>query len=292
MGRDENAADVGPKKGSAPVDPTLYDREYFLAECEGFQEFIASRGQVISRRLATALEMADIHPGMRVLDIGCGRAESLVWLSRQAATAWGVDYSSQALRIAKGTIRASGRGVESRCLALSGDAKNLPFLADSFDRVLMIDIVEHLHPWELHVALQEAHRVLKPTGRLVVHTAPNRWYYRFGYPLFRLFERLRGIELPRDPKERFRCHHHVHVNEQSVVSLRRTLIRAGFRSRVRLDDTQRRWRTKGRLGLLAGWVATHVYPFKWAFCGDIFAVARKRKTTLTSGETPACGVCV
>ena len=62
----------------------------------------------------------------------------------------------------------------------------------TFDRVLMFDIVEHLHPWELHQALLQAHRVLSPQGRLIVHTAPNRWYDQFAYPVVRLARRLMG----------------------------------------------------------------------------------------------------
>jgi len=184
-----------------------------------------------------------------------------------------LDYSGEALRIAKGMIATETCEVESKCLLLSANAEHLPFPSQSLDRVLMLDIVEHLHPWELSIALQQAHRVLKPTGKLIVHTAPNRWYYRFGYPLFRLFQYLRGIRLPQDPRDRFRCHHHVHVNEQSLVSLWRNLGHAGFQSRLWVDDTQARWREQGRLGRLAGWIVTHLYPFKWIFCGDIFAVA-------------------
>jgi cyclopropane fatty-acyl-phospholipid synthase-like methyltransferase len=273
MGSPEKAMERTSGGHSAPVNSALYDEAYFLSECEGYEEFIASGGQLLSRRLVTALDSAEVEPGMRVLDVGCGRGESLVWLSRQGAMAWGLDYSSEALRIAKGLIATGICEVESKGLLLSANAEHLPFPTQSLDRVLMLDIVEHLHPWELSVALQEAHRVLKPRGKLIVHTAPNRWYYRFGYPLFRLFQYLRGVKLPQDPKDRFRCHRHVHVNEQSLVSLRRNLGRAGFRSRLWVDDTQARWREQGRLGRLAGWIVTRLYPFKWIFCGDIFAVA-------------------
>ena len=92
---------------SEPVDSACYDQEYFLRECEGYEQFKASSGQLLSRRLCAALARAHVRPGMRVLDIGCGRGESLVWLSRQGAMAWGVDYSSDALRIARRTLRPS-----------------------------------------------------------------------------------------------------------------------------------------------------------------------------------------
>jgi len=40
----------------------------------------------------------------------------------------------------------------------------LPFEPGTFDRVLMLDVVEHLYPAELAEALREARRVLKPGG--------------------------------------------------------------------------------------------------------------------------------
>jgi hypothetical protein len=42
-----------------------------------------------------------------------------------------------------------------------------------------------LHPWELHEAMLEVRRVLKPDGRFIIHTAPNVWYDRYAYPVVR-----------------------------------------------------------------------------------------------------------
>ena len=294
-----------------PVDASLYDADYFLTECEGYQEFAASGGHVLSGRLATALSHADVQPGMRVLDVGCGRGESLIWLMEREVEVWGLDYATDALRLAKTAVGAApvgagwstypvgagwstypvgagwstydqsartGHSTQGSFGLFAANARRLPFLSSSFDRVLMLDIIEHLLPWELQQALQEAHRVLKEDGKLVVHTAPNLWYYRFGYPLFRAFQRLRGVQLPPNPRQRFRSHQHVHVNEQSPRSLAQALRNAGFRPRIWLTDTQRRWAQQGRLSYVLGWLATHCYPLKWVFCGDILAVASRVKT--------------
>jgi SAM-dependent methyltransferase len=50
-----------------------------------------------------------------------------------------------------------------------GDAHALPFRDDSFDRIIALNVFEHLH--DPHVAAHEIYRVLKPGGRAVVHTA-------------------------------------------------------------------------------------------------------------------------
>ena len=259
-----------------PVDAAFYDVTYFLGECEGYQEFITYGGRTLSNRLATALRYADVRPGMRVLDIGCGRGEVLVWLRRQGAEAWGLDYAPDALRLTITTLAGADPGqTQSNVRVLAANARHLPFYPESFDHVLMLDIVEHLHPWELDLALREVWRVLKWDGKLLVHTAPNRWYYQFGYPLFRTFERLRGISLPKDPRQRFRSHQYVHVNEQSPRSLARSLQQAGFQPQIWLADTQRRWADQGRLTYMLGWLVTHCPPCTWIFCGDILGVAHK-----------------
>ena len=56
----------------------------------------------------------------------------------------------------------------------------------------MFDVVEHLYPWELNQALNEAHRLLTLTGKLIIHTAPNRWYDQFAYPNRASVRRLMG----------------------------------------------------------------------------------------------------
>ena len=258
-----------PDRQSIPVDSTAYDRAYFCHDCEGSEEFVATAGRLPSRRLLEALAALRVKPGMRVLDAGCGRGESLVWLASRQVEAWGLDYASAALQLAHSALGHASPGWEVPPRLLAANVRQLPFASQSFERVLMLDVVEHLHPWELAVALREAWRVLRPGGKLLVHTAPNLWYYHYGYPLYRLFQRMRGVDLPVDPRDRFRYHRHVHVNEQTPLMLRRALREAGFRPHVWLADIQQRWAGQGRLACVLGWLAIHVYPLRWVFCGDI-----------------------
>ena len=103
----------------------------------------------------------------------------------------------------------------------------------------MLDVVEHLHPWQLELALREVRRVLRPDGWLVVHTVPNRWALQYGYPLLRLVR----PSLPRNPRTAYE--RQVHVNEQDPLGLWRLLRRCGFASRVWLENLtveQAAWR--------------------------------------------------
>ncbi|MEJ2745858.1 MAG: hypothetical protein P8123_09280, partial [bacterium] len=74
----------------------------------------------------------------------------------------------------------------------------------------MLDIVEHLYEHELKKVLLEVRRVLKPDGRVIVHTSPNKFLM---YPV-RVCARLLRASLRSD---------RYHVNEQSIFSLSKVL---------------------------------------------------------------------
>jgi SAM-dependent methyltransferase len=257
-----------------PVCPDRYDEAYFLNACEGYAEFVASVGRLLSRRLGQAFEVATVTPGMRVLDVGCGRGEILHHCARLGARAYGVDYAPTALRIAR-RIAVADEEARGTVDMAQANARQLPFPAHSFDRVLMFDLVEHLHPWELDQSLAEARRVLRPNGRLIIHTAPNIWYDRYAYPLVRLVRTLmgQGTHYPKDPRAIIPANLDVHVNEQSALSLRRVLGRAGFRAHVWLDTPPQN-RQEGWMFRIARYVLFNWPPFRWFFEREVFAVAR------------------
>ena len=82
------------KKKSLPS--TLYTEEYFLTACEGYDVFIESEGQHLSRRLQDAFAVAEVNSGMRVLDVGCGRGEIISHCMRLGVEVYGIDYAEVA----------------------------------------------------------------------------------------------------------------------------------------------------------------------------------------------------
>jgi ubiquinone/menaquinone biosynthesis C-methylase UbiE len=260
-----------------PVPSNRYDEVYFRTACEGYDEFNASEGEQLSRRLASAFALAEVSAGMRVLDVGCGRGEILRHAARLGADAIGIDYAEVAVRMSRQVIEPLEGVAPGKVAVGLADAKKLPFRDQSFDRVLMFDVVEHLHPWELDHALAEVRRVLKPDGRFIVHTAPNVWYDRYAYPLVRRIRSLmgQGAAYPKNPREFLvAVNEHVHVNEQSMWSLRRTLNRAGFVGKVWLESPPQNWK-KGGMERLR-YLAFHTAPLRWFFEREVFAVMRLR----------------
>lgn len=259
------------------VASELYDEAYFLHACEGFDEFKSTEGAELSRRLAAAWRVAGIAPGMATLDIGCGRGEILRHVAAMGARAFGVDYAQTAVRLS----RRVGDVMEARGYPVGvyqADAKHLPFGDAGFDRVLMLDIVEHLFPEELDLALAEAFRLLRLGGKLIVHTAPNVWYDRYAYPLVRGIRRLmgQGDAYPSNPREFLVPENAlVHVNEQSMCSLRRGMHRAGFRSLQVWLSSPPQARAESRFLSSSRKVLFGVPPFRWFFEREIFAVGEK-----------------
>ncbi|HTY09057.1 MAG TPA: class I SAM-dependent methyltransferase [Candidatus Edwardsbacteria bacterium] len=227
-----------PQRASAnaPVRPERYTEEYFRTCCGGqagsdYQRFIASGGSAIPDRLEIPIRLAGDLTGQCVLDVGTGRGEVAAVARARGAWSAGCDYAGASLAIARETLRA----VSGSSGALSrNDVKRLPFRTGSFDAVFLLDVAEHLHPWELRQCLAEASRVLRPGGRLIIHTNPNKWY-RVGLNLLRYRQALRDGVFPRPLWRRFEedeMTRAVHVNHQSVWSLWNGLRLAGLRPRV------------------------------------------------------------
>ena len=136
------------------VPPEVYTREYYLNVCEGNLEFVDSRGRVLSDRLEDAMKTLSPVPGERILDVGCGRGEVVTASARTGAQVVGVDYAPDALLLSKETLSESGQDDAAKVALLLSNAKFLPFRDNSFDKVVMLDLVEHLYPNELDLVLQ------------------------------------------------------------------------------------------------------------------------------------------
>lgn len=95
-----------------------------------------------------------------IVELFCGRGNGLVALHRWGFTRIeGVDLSASLL--------AQYRG-PARCHV--GDCRALPFDDDSKDIVIIQGGLHHLHnlPHDLDQCLREIHRVLKPSGKVVI----------------------------------------------------------------------------------------------------------------------------
>jgi SAM-dependent methyltransferase len=82
-------------------------------------------------------EALDLRSGMRVLDLGCGRASSSIFLHREfGLQVWATDLWISA---AENSQRIRDAGAGSGVFPLHADARSLPFAPDFFDAIVCID---------------------------------------------------------------------------------------------------------------------------------------------------------
>jgi ubiquinone/menaquinone biosynthesis C-methylase UbiE len=126
------------------------------------------------RILPDLLELP-LQPSMKVLEIGCGSGNRLVWLKENLALECsGIDPSAQAIEVAR------SRGID----AYQGTADSLPFEKSSFDLVIFGFCLYLCDRTDLFQISQEADRVLKNQSWLVIldffaPTPISRPYHHF-----------------------------------------------------------------------------------------------------------------
>jgi 2-polyprenyl-3-methyl-5-hydroxy-6-metoxy-1,4-benzoquinol methylase len=115
--------------------------------------------------------LRDTHGRAVIVDVGCGDgvATSVAAAVNRGHRFIGIDWSSEALRQA--------RGRDLTVIAAGVDGARLPLVSGAADVVIMSELIEHLV--DTDSALDEARRVLKPGGSLLLST-PNlaAWYNR------------------------------------------------------------------------------------------------------------------
>lgn len=106
-----------------------YNPEWVTSSASG-----GANALLLTEWLTTAM---DLQPGMRVLDLGCGRGVSSIFLHREYnVEVWSTDLwfdPSERLQL------ITGAQAEKHVYPIHADARNLPFAKDFFDAVVAID---------------------------------------------------------------------------------------------------------------------------------------------------------
>ena len=153
------SADPPPAPRAAAAAAAAEDSGYVA-----FENRFRGSAEEIRERLASYLPLFDgLAP---VVDLGCGRGEFLELLRQRGVEARGVESNAHVVQ------ECRGRGLD----VAHGDL--LEFLraqpAASLGGVFAAQVAEHLPPAALQGMLREAHRALRPDGRLVLETVNTR----------------------------------------------------------------------------------------------------------------------
>ena len=129
-----------------------YNPEWVLASASG-----AANALWMAEWLAAALKL---RPGMRVLDLGCGRAASSIFLRREfGVQVWATDLWFSPTENGQ---RIRDAGVDDGVFPIHADARSLPFAAEFFDVIVCLDSFMYYGTDDLY--LNYVARFLKPGG--------------------------------------------------------------------------------------------------------------------------------
>jgi len=178
--------------------PSLDAARFFEGRARSYDAAYDARdldGHSLRARLAAVERLAGAGPG-EALDAGMGPGRLCAILGRLGWRVTGVDAAPEMLAVARARVpQAAGRMYVAAIEAL-------PFPDASFDLVTATGVLEYV---DLHAALGEIARVVRPTGHVVVsypnpHAIYGVWKSRLWYPLVRIAKRalrMRNADLPR-----------------------------------------------------------------------------------------------
>jgi acetyltransferase-like isoleucine patch superfamily enzyme len=148
--------------------------------------------QYINQRVVFAAGYLD--PSDTVLDIGCGDGYITALLRKACKQIVGIDYSEEAIREA------------NRLYSLDEiyqmNSTNIEFEEAIFDKVLCLEVLEHLTVLQARKTLSEVYRVLKPGGMLVgstplrtsLQSSPSTYSHIYEYSELELRQLLKSFE--------------------------------------------------------------------------------------------------
>ena len=148
--------------GSETVESVVSSKLYTTDELQGLPQ----EAVVASLGCGNPVAMADLHEGEVVLDLGSGGGIDVLLSARRVGPtgkAYGLDMTDEMLELARENQRKAGvTNVEF----LKGEMEEMPLPDGSVD-VIISNCVVNLSP-DKDKVLAEAHRVLKPGGRLAI----------------------------------------------------------------------------------------------------------------------------
>jgi cyclopropane fatty-acyl-phospholipid synthase-like methyltransferase len=123
-----------------------------------------SIGENVLYNLESLTQVLAIKPGMRVLDLACGKAVSSIFLAREFdVQVWAVDHAVPATENYK---RVLENGCENKVFPLQIDARRLPFPTNFFDLIIIIDSYTYFGTDDKYLAY--ICKFLKPGGAIGV----------------------------------------------------------------------------------------------------------------------------
>ncbi len=266
-------------KEPKPTFPSsFYNEDYFSKMASSVRQlFRETCGKMLHEGKMRFFHLSQIKKGMRLLDIGCGSGEFLMYCAfKVGAESSGIDYSATAIKLAKELCELLPIDVQKRVNLEQRDCINIQHYPDAyFDRIVWFSVIEHLYNWQIKKVVKEAYRILKPNGVFITGTHPNKNKEILGYPVARLI--LNILQRERKPLKLTQAEGHVNI--QSPQGIRRHFVRAGFKVKV-LIYSNREFMNYPKWVKVVGHILRNKSPMRWIFGDEIAVIAVKRPQVL------------
>ncbi len=136
---------------------------------EVLDDFKKMRSGRIRRQVRNVLKLMDLGRGERILEIGVATGKFTSVISRDNKVI-ALDILKDNLTRALKTV--SELGNSGNLSLVNADCAKMPFADSVFDKVLAIDLIEHIKDDTFRSLCKEAYRVVKEGGLFAIYT-PN-----------------------------------------------------------------------------------------------------------------------
>lgn len=109
---------------------------------------------------------ADLKDGQKVLDLGCGWGSLSLYLAERFPGISVTGFSNSRTQREYIMGQAKKKGMQNLDI-ITGDVVDYEFESEAFDRVVSIELFEHMKNY--HLLMYKIARALKPEGKLFVH---------------------------------------------------------------------------------------------------------------------------
>ena len=146
-----------------PIIETGYGHSWHFCPTEHAGQSWEDSHASLHQRMASRMTLA---PGMTALEMGCGPGETMVDIAKASGAAL-TGVALNQVEVDRANRLFADRGMAASCQAVRADMTKLPFEPGSFDAAYAIDAFMYLP--RIDSGFEEAFRVLKPGGRLMVY---------------------------------------------------------------------------------------------------------------------------
>ena len=190
---------VNPRPSEEWLRRFYQDPAYFKGRDDGYQDYLGLKNSLEAQAVDRLAIIESLHPGRRLLDVGCAAGFFLKKAEERGWQIAGVEWAKEMVDHARELLQ----------IEIPPTLEEADHPAEAFDVVTSWDCLEHV--WDPRANLQEIRRLLRPGGLLALSTTNA--------------ENLRAARTP-ERWEEFKPPGH--LNYFALDSLRALLIDTGF----------------------------------------------------------------